>query len=140
MIIRTYQPVDYEAVKALYLDESTYGGQFDPDRDSQERLDKLAADKPDCLLVAENDGGKVIGTVTVFEDGRAAWLFRFAVTENNSEVTQALYQQAVENMKARGHQQVLVYAPVGGEVFARRYRDLGFSKGGDYVCYWQEFS
>lgn len=138
MTIRTYQDDDYEAVKALFEDESTFGGQFDPDRDSSARLATLAHDKPDCLLVAEVDGD-VRGTVTLFEDGRTAWLFRFAVKEGDQAVTHALYQKMVEHAKARGHQQVLVYAPVGNEGFAERYQALGFTKGGDYTCFWQEF-
>lgn len=135
MIVRSYKQSDYEKLKALYLDSSLFGGQFDEARDSESRLkNKIEAD-PDAILVAEEDG-KLTGTVSLIDDGRVAWLFRFAVTE--IEVAKLLHDRAIETLRLKGHSQVLVYTPVGNEVLNGRYEELGFTKGDDYTCYWKE--
>lgn len=139
MIIRVYNPItDYSSVEALYKDSSTFGGQFDQARDSEERLKDLIEKKPDAILVAE-DKGEIIGTVTLFEDGRSAWLYRFAVKGNaQADVISALWAKAREILKQKGHTQVLVYAPVNNKDFEDRYTQLGFIKGNDFTAYWQD--
>jgi predicted N-acetyltransferase YhbS len=137
MQIRNYRPEDYDSVATLYKDSSTYGGQFDEDRDSRERLEKLISEKPNAILVAE-ENGIVVGSVTLFEDSRSAWLFRFAVAENSTLIAGELYSKAVEILKSKGHKQVLVYAPVGNKDFEERYGALMFNKGDDYTCYWRD--
>ena len=137
--IRNYNPKnDYEAIKSLYEDSSTFGGQFDEARDSEDKLKKLVDEKPNAILVAEIDNA-IVGTVTLFEDGRSAWLYRFAVKkENEKEVSFALWNEAKVIMKSRGHSQVLVYAPAGDLNFENRYKDIGFNKGNDFTAYWQD--
>ncbi len=135
MKIRSYKPSDYEQLKALYLDSSTFGGQFDEARDSETRLQKKIEADPDAILVAE-DNGKLIGTVSLIDDGRVAWLFRFAVS--SMEVAKALHDKSIETLKQNGHSQVLVYSPVGNAELNNRYRELGFTKGDDYTCFWKE--
>lgn len=138
MNVRPYIPEDYTAIEALYRDTNTFGGEFDEARDTKERLDKLTARKPESILVAE-ESGEVVGTVTLFEDGRSAWLYRFAVTpEFEEEATVALQASAKEVLRKWGHTQVLVYAPTGNEKFEKRYTNVGFTKGGDYTAYWQD--
>ena len=137
--IRPYSPgTDYETIKTLYEDSATYGGQFDKARDTKEKLDTLISIKPESILVADNDG-EVVGTVTLFEDGRSAWLYRFAVKKNfENEVVALLWEKAKEIFKRQGHTQILVYAPTGDSLFEERYISNGFTKGGDYTAYWQE--
>ncbi len=137
--IRNYNPkTDYEAIKSLYEDSATFGGQFDEARDSEDKLKKLVDEKPNAILVAEIDNA-IVGTVTLFEDGRSAWLYRFAVKkENEKEVSFALWNEAKVIMKNRGHSQVLVYAPAGNLNFENRYKDIGFNKGNDFTAYWQD--
>ncbi len=136
--IRNYNPDDYPSIKALYGDSSIFGGQFDEARDSAERLANLAQEKPNAILVAE-DEGNIIGTVTLFEDGRSAWLYRFAVKKGNeSQVTRLLFDKAKEILKQKGHTQVLVYAPTEDKSFENRYSNLGFNKGNDFTAYWQD--
>lgn len=139
MIIRNYNPeTDYLGVKALLDDTATYGGEFDEARDTKVRIDTLEAGKPGSVLVADL-GGEIIGTVTLFEDGRSAWLYRFAIkVGTEKEVGEKLWERAKEIMKERGHSQVLVYAPAGNAGFMNRYNDLGFNTGGDYTAYWQD--
>ncbi len=135
--IRPYNPtIDYLAVKSLYLDSATFGGQFDEARDSEDRLRDLIRQKPEAILVAENDSN-IVGTVTIFEDGRSVWLYRFAVKNQDMEVTRQLWDYAKEKCKKLGHTQVLVYAPEGNDAFEERYTMIGFTKGGNFTAYWQ---
>lgn len=137
MKIRSYQPSDYEQLKTLYLDSSTFGGQFDEARDAADRLRKKIEADPDAVLVAELNG-KLVGTVSLIEDGRVAWLFRYAVQKDQTEVLNALHDKAIEILRSRGHSQVLVYTPVGNDELDNRYEQLGFIKGGDYTCFWKD--
>ena len=139
MLIRDYKTEDYDPIVALYKDSTIYGGQFDEDRDSKERLEKVSANTLHAILVAE-DNGNIVGTVSLFEDERLAWLFRFAVAENEVGVAKALYIKAVEILKSKGHTQVLVYAPAGDKQYEKRYHELGFNIGNDYTCYWRDLS
>lgn len=141
MKIRPYTPTDYDQIIALYKQSDLYGGQFDEDRDSAERLQKRIEVDADAILVAEYNG-KIVGTISLIEDGRVAWLFRFAVThgEHEHEVTNSLYREAVKTLKQKGHNQVLVYSPAGNAALDSRYMSLGFQRGGDYTCFWRDIA
>jgi hypothetical protein len=134
MMVRNYRDSDYEQLKALYERPELFGGQFDPDRDSRERLAVQSVADPESILVADVDG-HIVGTVSLITDKRVAWLFRFA-SENQAE--QALYDKAVSILKFRGHKQVLVYSPVGDKTLDLRYSTLGLTKGNDFTCFWKE--
>ena len=137
MNIRNYKSEDYSQVAELYRDSSLFSGQFDTDRDAEERLASRVKTDPQSILVCEMDD-KIIGTVSLIEDGRVAWLFRFAVQKGKDEAIKALHNKAIDILKERGHKQVLVYSPVGNEPLDNRYINLGFQKGSDYTCYWKE--
>ena len=118
----------------LLKNESTYGGNFDPARDAEDRL----AMNPKSVWVAVVNG-EIVGTVTAFENGRIAWLFRFAVLDSHeTEAATKLFGAAIADLKAKGHSQVEVYGPVGVEKFIERYKVLGFTKGNDYTAFWQD--
>lgn len=136
--VRNYYSADYDAVAELYRQNALYGGQFDEARDSVEKLNTLVAKKPEAILVSENNGN-IVGTVTLFEDGRSAWLYRFAVVddEQKDKVAEALHAKATDILRKWGHTQVLVYAPSGDTSFEKRYTALGFNKGNDFTAYWQ---
>ncbi len=136
--ISYYQDSDYEEVLALYNDGKTFGGQYDDARDTKEKLSTLIEMKIWSILVAKIDN-RIVGTVTLFEDSRAAWLYRFAVQkENELEISKKLSQEALSILKEKGHSQVLVYAPAENKNFENRYLQLAFNKGGDYTCYWRD--
>jgi hypothetical protein len=133
--VRPYTPSDYEQVASLYKQSDLYGGQFDENRDSHERLQKRVEADADAILVAE-ENGTIVGTVSLIEDGRVAWLFRFCAEAD--VVANALFTKAVEVLNRKGHHQVLVYTPVGNETLNSRYEKLGFTKGGDFTCFWKD--
>lgn len=138
--IRPYEPGDYGQVAALYRRGDLYGGQFDENRDAPARLQAQQAGASESVLVAVGPEGAVLGTVSLIDDGRVAWLFRFAVdrTSLEDEVAKALYRTATAVLAKRGHRQVLVYTPSGDDHLHNRYEELGMTRGGDYTCYWNE--
>lgn len=137
MIIRAYKSSDYNQVASLYKQSHLYGGQFDENRDSSEKLNKLIKADPEAILVAERRD-KIIGTVSLIEDGRVAWLFRFAVMQGEDEVTLKLYEEATGILKAREHSQVIVYSPADNKELYKRYESLGFNKGDTYTAFWRD--
>ena len=139
MLVRNYKTEDYQQIISLYKQSELYGGQFDENRDSEERLSRRIASDPEAILVCETEG-KIIGTVSLIEDGRVAWLFRFAVEKSEYEqnAINALCDKALAILRAHGHKQVLIYAPANSKDFEQRYSVLGFEKGNDYTCYWRD--
>lgn len=138
MTIRPYTSDDYESIADLYKNSDTYGGQFDELVDSKEKLAANIKRNPGSILVAEINE-TIIGTITLFEDGRNAWFFRFAVLpgEHEQAALTALHDAAITYIKERGHDIIKVYAPAGNQHFSDRYANLGFTKGGDYTCFWK---
>jgi hypothetical protein len=84
------------------------------------------------------ESGKLLGTISLIEDGRVAWLYRFIVRDFEPTVTKELYDRAVVVLRDRGHTQVLVYSSTDDKQLDSRYHLLGMERGGDYACYWQE--
>jgi len=137
--VRNYTNGDYDKVVALYKETEMPGSEFDLNRDSKERLQKRIESDPDSILLAELNG-EVVGSVSLIEDGRVAWLFRFRVKEieGDEEIAEQLLDRAVEALQNKGHHQVLVYTPVGETKFQQRYKNFGFSKGHEYACFWKD--
>ena len=137
--VRSYEVSDYDGIQALYRQGHLYGGQFDEDRDSATRLQAQIREAPDSILVAIEDD-HLVGTVSLIEDARVAFLFRFAVvdTPSASAAAKGLYDRAAAVLRSHGHNQVLVYSPVGNDSLDHRYEALGMAKGGDYSCFWTE--
>ena len=134
-MIRSFKDSDYEKLKELYQHGEWYGGVFDEARDGRERLSKKIIEDPKAILVAE-ENGELTGTISIVEDGRVAMLFRFVVKDNDLKISQALYEKAVEILKARGHSQILVYSEADNHELDNRYQKLGLTKGHDYTCFW----
>lgn len=134
---RIYKDNDYEQLKELYQHSGWYGGVFDEARDGRERLAQKIADDPQAILVYERDG-ELLGTISIIEDGRVAWLYRFVVGDFDPEITKELYDAATKILKERGHSEVLVYTPVGDKNLDARYDSLGMTKSGDYTCFYKE--
>lgn len=74
------------------------------------------------ILVCEEEG-LILGTVSFIDNGRVAWLFRFAVLPGGSTegVTTEPHVRTAGILRARGHSQVLVYSPVGDEPLSHRF-------------------
>ena len=137
--IRSYSKDDYSELVKLYKNSSLYGGVCDENRDAEEKLARRIEADPDAILIAEL-GGQVVGTVSLIEDGRVAWLFRFAVAEipEEQDVAQVLLHAASTALNTKGHHQVLVYTPIDNQRLKARYEGLGFTKGNDFTCFWKD--
>ena len=135
--VRNYRPENYEAIIALYKIGGLFGGQFDEARDSREKLAEVTKRDPESILVYDEDG-TIRGTVSLIENGRVAWLFRFAVQQGDEEhtVAKALYIKAKEILKARGHSEILVYSNPDNQKLNERYETLGMTSGDCYRCFW----
>ena len=136
--VRNYDPnSDYEWVYYLYNDWSTFWGQYDDARDTEERMQLLSKNNPSKILVAVVDN-KIVWTVTLFEDGRSARLYRFAIQKiHENEISIALYNEAKKILKELWHNQVLVYAPDSSQ-YENRYKLLWFTKWNIYRDYWED--
>ncbi len=136
IIIRPYKPSDYPALEALYKRKQTYGGTFSKYRDSKGTLAKITSRDTYAVIVAEING-KVTGTLSLIENERVAWFYRFCVADSafSDEVSEKLCQKASAVLSKRGHKEVLVYSDPGSSKLNSRYSKLGFKKGGKYVCY-----
>ena len=134
-MIRGYMDADYDQVKVLYQHGEWYGGQFDEHRDSRDVLMHKITTDPQAIIV-DDENGVILGTISIIEDGRVAWFYRFVVKENNLETSQALYSAAAGVLKSRGHPEVLIYSDPAREDLSSRYRSLGMEKGGDYACFY----
>lgn len=135
-MIRTYEDKDYEALKDLYARKELYGGIFDEARDGRDRLRLKILQDPQAILVYEiND--EIVGTISIIEDGRVAWLYRYIVLDFNQEILQKLYDAAAEIVRSRGHKEVLVYSQAGDEQLNQKYKDIGMNQGGNYTCFYK---
>src|SRR5580704_11146317 len=108
-MIRSYRDSDYEQLRALTEHGEWYGGVFDEARDGRSRLKQKVEQDPESILVYGKNG-ELVGTISVVEDGRVAMLFRFIVRAHDQQVADALYKRATAILKARGHEQALVYS------------------------------
>ena len=138
-MIRGYQDEDYKQLKQLYEHTEWYGGVFSEARDGRERLARKIATDPEAILVYE-EGGALLGTISVIEDGRVAWLYRFVVKDLEVDITRQLYEKAISVLRARGHQEVLVYSEAENATLDARYTQLGMHKGGNYTCFWADIA
>ncbi|CAN5386198.1 hypothetical protein BH10PAT3_BH10PAT3_5210 [soil metagenome] len=138
-MVRSYQDTDYDMVKTLYEHTEWYGGSFDERRDGREALKRKIAADPEAIFVFEQDG-QLLGTISIIEDGRVAWLYRFVDRDNNPDVAKALYGAATDVLRARGHQEVLVYSDPSRPEIAERYKALGMVAGGEYTCFYSSLN
>lgn len=135
-MIRGYRDSDFEKLKELYGHREWYGGVFDEARDGRKRLAHKTSQDPQAILVWI-DGDELLGTISIIEDGRVAWLYRFVVKDNDEKVAAELYEAAATELTKRGHEEVLVYTPADNDVLKQRYKRLGMQEGGGYSCYYK---
>src|SRR5262249_46869766 len=118
--------------------KAAYGGNFDADRDTNDRL--LATAVAGNLYVA-HEAGAVVGTFMILDNPHSFWLLRFAVDPALSsarEVAAELSAKALAIAKERGHASIIVYTDSEDAALNQRYEQLGFHKAGRYQCYWKE--
>lgn len=82
------------------------------------------------LLVAEDDGGRVIGTAMAGYDGHRGWLYAVAVHPNRrrSGIGRSLVQEACARLAGLGCVKVNLQVRAGNAATAEFYRKLGFAE------------
>lgn len=135
MTIRPYQAGDYRWVKQIYEDT----GFYDEITDSEERINRKLERDPQSILVAE-DSNEVVGTVSLIEDGRIAWLFRLFIQKDHLEqgVELQLIEAATAIAKERGYNEVHIFAPEEKEQLKAVYIEQGFARGNLYRWFWKK--
>lgn len=127
--VRNYSPPDYERVKQLYIDGDLYYEPFD----SFERLqEKISRDPNSILLALESD--KVVGTVSLMEDGRMAFIFRLAVDPEyrNKGIGKALMEEAEKELFKRGYPEINILVEEENMGLQEYYERQGYEEGTAY--------
>ncbi|OGC59218.1 hypothetical protein A3A70_00805, partial [candidate division WWE3 bacterium RIFCSPLOWO2_01_FULL_42_11] len=129
IIIRNFTQSDYPFMRQI-LEE---GGLFDSNIDNEARvLEKISRD-PQSTIVAE-EGGKIIGTLSIMEDGQLAFLVRLAVKKEHRGrgLGTKLMQEAETILKARGYEEVHILVNEKDPELQDYYERLGYGKGQVY--------
>ncbi len=137
-MIRNYENRDFEQVVTLYKNSASYGGKYDPSRDTAEKLE--ATTKAGDLLVCEIDN-VVVGTVMIMDNPHSCWLLRFCVDPSNGQAEQAAAEldAAARNIaQDRGHEDIIVYTNPSNDQLLNRYRELGYHEASEYRVFWKE--
>ncbi len=104
-MIRVYRSGDGDALRALWLDVG-----FRLLGDSDVGLDAFAARNPDLLLVAEDEGGRLIGSTLAAWDGHRGRLYHVATAPDRRRagVASELVRRAEEGLRSLGCPRVLI--------------------------------
>jgi ribosomal protein S18 acetylase RimI-like enzyme len=127
--IRNYTVDDYEPVRQLLVDGGLYYEPFD----SRERLsEKISRDSKSIIVATEAD--RVVGTVSLMEDGRMAFIFRLTVNPENRNrgIGKALMLAAEKELFGRGHTEVNILVEEGNPELQKYYEHQDYEKGNVY--------
>jgi ribosomal protein S18 acetylase RimI-like enzyme len=135
MQIRPYTSTDYASVIAIYKE----GELFEEEMDSEEILKRKTERDPESLLVGlKND--QIIGTVSVVEDGRFAFVFRLAVkkSERGNGVGTKLLSEAEKLLKKRGNKTVHILVNEKESELQSYYEKLHYRRGRLWRWLWKD--
>lgn len=127
--IRNYSPADYEQVRGLLVE----GGLYYESMDSPQRLQKKISMDPDSILVAM-ESERVVGTVSLMEDGRMAFIFRLAVDPENRNrgIGKALMDEAERVLLRKGYKEINILVEEDNTELQEYYARQGYEKGNAY--------
>ena len=127
--VRAYEPADYANVREI-LDQ---GGLFYEPFDSAESLNEKISRDPRSILVAIRFN-KIIGTVSIMEDGRMPFIFRLAVKQEfrNAGTGIILMDSAEKELFSRGYKEVHILVETENEQLQGYYAKQGYEKGNSY--------
>jgi len=138
--VRLYKEDDFDQVVVLYKNKASYGGNYDPGRDTPNKLLETA-NEGNLYVAVENSN--VVGTFMILDNAHSFWLLRFAVDPQLPEknaIEEMLLEKAIEIAKKRGHDSIIVYTDDDNRHLNERYKELHFNRGGKYRCYWKDIS
>ncbi len=125
MQIRPYQPVDENAVIALWRDLLFDGS---PHNDQQLSLERKLAVDDELLLVAELDN-EIVGTAMGGYDGHRGWIYSVAVHPQHQRrrIGAALLTALEELLTAAGCVKINLQIRAGNDKVVAFYEALGFA-------------
>lgn len=127
--VRPYGNGDYGQIKQILKE----GGLFYEPMDSQARIDEKILKDPRSIFMATR-ADEVIGTVSLMEDGRMAFVFRLCVKKEarNAGVGIMLMAHAEKELFSRGYTEVNILVEEGNTQLLEYYVKQGFEKGNLY--------
>ncbi len=128
--IRNYNTdTDYQQIKQI-LAES---GLFYEASETEDKLAEKVRRDADSLVVAVSED-EVVGTVSILEDGRMAFVFRLAVRGNKREqgIGSKLMEEAERRIKDRGHKEVWLLADETDQQLRDYYLKRKYEEGNPY--------
>ena len=134
--IRPYLPEDYLPVKHILEEGNLYYDKMD----SEEHLKEKITRDPQSILVA-TEGSNIIGTASIMEDGRMAFIFRLGVQmeQRNSGVGRKLIQEAETILHKRGYNEVHILVDENNPELQTYYEQRGYESGHMYRWMSKEF-
>jgi len=138
MNLRYYKQTDYKKLIDLYKQSEQF--KLDEVTDSEEGLTRKVEKDPESLLVAE-DNGRIVGSVSIIEDGRIALLFRLVADPTRSdkdEILKDLTEKSELILKTRGYQEMHNTAPTNDINALMERKKLGFQEGNTYTWFWKK--
>ena len=135
IVIRPYKNVDYSPV-ILILQE---GDLYYESTDTQERLAEKVKRDPGSIMVATLDQ-EVIGTVSIMEDGRMAFIFRLGVKGEHRRqgIGTKLMEEAERLLRNRDHEKIHILVKEEDEELQGYYDRHGYKEGGHYRWRYKE--
>lgn len=133
--IRPYTSKDYASVIELYKE----GNLFEEEVDEEKIITLKITRDPESILVALKDN-KIVGTVSIMEDGRLAFIFRLAVKTNERRqgIGAALLAEAEKILKKRGNTMVNIIVNEKHEDLQIYYEKLKYKKARVWRWMWKE--
>ena len=124
MKIRAAAPSDVSAVIALWAESRSDHASV---ADRCEDVERIVAELPESLLVAEEDG-EVIGVLIAAWDGWRGNMYRLAVRpeRRRSGIGRALVQAGEESLRRRGAQRVTALVAFDDRVAAGFWDAVGY--------------
>lgn len=133
--IRPYTPEDYASVIELYKE----GNLFEEEVDEEKIITLKITRDPESILVALKNN-KIVGTVSIMEDGRLAFIFRLAVKANERRqgIGAALLAEVEKTLKKRGNTMVNIIVNEKQEDLQKYYEKLKYKKARVWRWMWKK--
>ncbi|MBN9175065.1 MAG: GNAT family acetyltransferase [Microbacterium sp.] len=125
-VIRSAVADDIDHIVGLWHEAGITRPWNDPRKD----IERHAAVAPDLLLVADDGGGRIVGTVMAAYDGHRGWLYYLAsASDRRGEgIGRALVDEAEARLVALGCPKVQLMVRPGNEGVFGFYDALGYER------------
>lgn len=133
--IRPYTSEDYPYVRDIYEEGELFVDAIDTEENLRTKIEK----DPKSILVAVKNN-KVVGTISILEDGRMAFIFRIAVTkkERRQGIATMLLKEAERILKQKGLKKVSILVSEKVKELWNYYEGLGYNRGSMHLWMWKK--